>query len=182
MLYPLNRLRPKTITLIVCILAVVAYSIFLFKTSLYVTIPLYIPSLSFVPIYNNQWQYTPPLELTQPNPKLNAAYITFVDSKRETLDKLRYTVRNIEDVFNKNYHYPYIIFSAEELSTEYKELVSSLTKENVSFQRVSSTEYGYSKTTSFFRAFIASSLQFKNEENTKKIRFKSRLFAGTLYK
>ncbi|KAI9335793.1 nucleotide-diphospho-sugar transferase [Pilaira anomala] len=116
-----------------------------------------------------------------PNSKLNAAYITFVDSKRETLDKLRYTVRNIEDVFNKNYHYPYIIFSAEELSTEYKELVSSLTKGSVSFQRVSSTEYGYSKSTSFFRAFIARRLQFKNEANTKKIRFKSRLFAGTLY-
>lgn len=178
MSYLQNRIR---IILTVLCLLFICYLILGFSTSLYVTVPAYVPLLSSVPIYNNQWQYTP-LPLTQPNPNLNAAYIAMVDGDRKSLDNLRMTVRSIEDSFNKNYHYPYIIFSADDLSIEYKELVSSLVQGNVLFEKVSSPEYGYAKSTSFFRSFLATK-QLKNiEDNTEKFRFKSRFLAGTIYK
>lgn len=166
----------------VCIVGLVAFLLLAFLSSLYVTIPTTIPMFNSIPVHNNQWQYTAPTQLTQPNPNLKAAYITFVKEDTVSLSELRLTMRNIEDVFNKHYNYPYIIFSARELSAEYKELVSSLTKADVLFQKVSKSQYGYGKTTNYFKAYLFRKKSKISDGNTEEFRFKSRLMAGTIYK
>lgn len=163
------------------IVGLVTYLILAFLSSLYVTIPVSIPFFNSIPVHRNQWQYIAPSQLTQPNPNLNAAYITFVKDT-DSLGDLRLTIRNIEDVFNKHHKYPYIIFSAQDLSTEYKELVSSLTEGDVLFEKVSKSEYGYGKTTDYYKAFLSRKQLKISDGNTEEFLFKSRLMAGTIYK
>ncbi|CEP09581.1 hypothetical protein [Parasitella parasitica] len=153
----------------------------LFLTSLYKTIPANIPYLTNIPSYRNKWQYTAPKHLSQPNIHLNAAYITFVHGDKESLSDLRQTMRTIEDVFNKHHNYPYVIFTDDDLSSEYKELVASITAGDVQFEKVNRYEYGYSNTTDQFRAYLAENSMKKTDGNTKDFRFKSRLMAGTIF-
>ncbi|RCI02148.1 alpha 1,2-mannosyltransferase 2.4.1 [Rhizopus stolonifer] len=84
-------------------------------------------------------------------------------------------------MFNKDYHYPYIIFCYQALSTEYKELVSSLTQSDVVFEKVSDADYGYTNTTDKFRAELARKYLRDTQDNTLEFRFKSRLMAGTIF-
>ncbi|OAD04904.1 glycosyltransferase family 15 protein [Mucor lusitanicus CBS 277.49] len=155
--------------------------VLLFLTSLYKTIPANIPYFTNIPYYRNNWQYTPPAQLSQPNPHLKAAYIAFAHGDKESLSDLRQTMRTIEDVFNKHHHYPYVIFTDDDLSTEYKELVASITQGDVRFEKVTQYEYGYGNTTDQFRALLARNYLKDTQGNTEEFRFKSRLMAGTIF-
>jgi alpha 1,2-mannosyltransferase len=132
---------------------------------------------------NQPWQYTAPTTLRQPNPNLNAAMVTFVRGDRGTLQKLRSTIRNIEDSFNEHHGYPYIIFTDEDLSTEFKELVSSTTKGDVSFEKVGKDYYGYPKGIDMKKAAQAridlKDVMFGDSED---YRFNSRFLAGTIFR
>ncbi|KAI8979903.1 nucleotide-diphospho-sugar transferase [Pilobolus umbonatus] len=134
--------------------AFTAFSL-LFLSSLYRTTPIYVPYISKLPIYHNQWQYTPPDTLKQPNSgQLTAAYVTFSKGDTQSLNDLRMTVRSMEDTFNSQHNYPYIIFTMDDLSTEYMELVSSLTKSDVLFEKVSKEEYESNAMISSWDAFM----------------------------
>lgn len=174
--------------LVLRLCALIAFILFitlmvlLFLTSLYKTIPANIPYFTNIPYYRNNWQYTPPAQLSQPNPHLKAAYIAFAHGDKESLSDLRQTMRTIEDVFNKHHHYPYVIFTDDDLSTEYKELVASITQGDVRFEKVTQYEYGYGNTTDQFRALLARNYLKDTQGNTEEFRFKSRLMAGTIFK
>ncbi|KAI9483046.1 MAG: nucleotide-diphospho-sugar transferase [Benjaminiella poitrasii] len=178
-IYKSLLIRLCIITTTVCLLSFIALSFF---TSLHQTIPANIPLFSSIPVYRNKWQYTPPTHLSQPNPQLTAAYITFIhEEDRQTLGDLRATMRSIEDMFNKNHSYPYIIFSTKDLSTEYKELISSMTQGDVKFEKISNNDFGYGNKTDQFRAFLSRKNLEGTADNTEEFRFKSRLMAGLLY-
>ncbi|KAI8644387.1 nucleotide-diphospho-sugar transferase [Parasitella parasitica] len=155
--------------------------VLLFLTSLHKTIPANIPYLTNIPSYRNKWQYTAQKRLSQPNTNLDAAFITFAHGDKKSLSDLRQTMRTIEDVFNKHYNYPYVVFTDDDLSNEYKELVAAVTRGNVQFEKVDRYEYGYSNTTDQFRAYLARKSLPNSEENTQEFRFKSRLMAGTIF-
>lgn len=167
---------------LIFILCFITLIVLLSLTSLYKTIPANIPFFTSIPNYRNKWQYTPPTHLTQPNPQLTAAYITFVRGDTKSLSDLRLTMRYIEDVFNQKYNYPYIIFTNDDLTTEFKELVASVTKSDVQFEKVSKYDYGYGNKTDQFRAYLSRNNLKDTPGNTEQFRFKSRLMAGTIYK
>lgn len=164
------------------IITFITFIVLLSLTSLYKTIPANIPFFTSIPVYRNKWTYTPPTQLIQPNPQLTAAYITFVHGDTESLSDLRLTMRYIEDVFNQKYNYPYIIFTNDDLTIEFKELVSSMTKSTVQFEKLSKYDYGYGNKTDQFRAYLSRNNLKDTPGNTDAFRFKSRLMAGTIFK
>jgi alpha 1,2-mannosyltransferase len=166
----------------VFVILFIVFLVLLSITSLYRTIPVNVPFFTSIPVYRNQWQYTPPTQLTQPNPQLSAAYITFVNGDTQSLSDLRLTMRYLEDVFNQKYNYPYIVFTNQDLTTEFKELVASVTKSDVQFEKVSKYDYGYGNTTDQFRAYLSRNNLKDTPGNTETFRFKSRLMAGTIFK
>ncbi|CAO3668315.1 unnamed protein product [Umbelopsis ramanniana] len=109
--------------------------------------------------------------------------VTFVRGDRGTMQKLRHTMRNIEDSFNEHHGYPYIIFTDEDLSTEFKELVSSTTKGDVIFEKVGKDYYGYPKGIDKKKAAQArvdlKDVMFGDSED---YRFNSRFLAGTIFR
>ncbi|KAG2173774.1 hypothetical protein INT43_005194 [Umbelopsis isabellina] len=129
------------------------------------------------------WTYSPPANINHPNPRLKAAVVTFVRGDRGTMTKLRQTMRNIEDSFNNKHGYPYIIFTDENLSTEFKELVSSSTKGDVIFEKVGKDYYGYPKGIDMKKAAEArenmKNVMFGDSED---YRFNSRFLAGTIFR
>ncbi|KAI9476446.1 MAG: nucleotide-diphospho-sugar transferase [Benjaminiella poitrasii] len=133
----------------------------------------------------SSWQHTNPTNLTYPHDRFKAAFITFVKSDRASLTKLRFTIRNLEDQFNKNYHYPYIIFSNEELDEQYRELASSLVGPfgSMRFEIVDKELYGYEAHTDLKKAAQAridlNTIMFGDSED---YRFQSRFMAGTIFR
>ncbi|EIE83937.1 hypothetical protein RO3G_08642 [Rhizopus delemar RA 99-880] len=92
-------------------------------------------------------------------------------------------MRNLEDQFNKNHNYPYLIFTDQDLSQEYMELVASLSKATVKFEKVGKDLYGYHPRTDLERAAQAridmSQMVFGESED---YRFQSRFMAGMIYR
>lgn len=132
---------------------------------------------------STSWHYDNPTNLTYPHTRFNAAFYTFVKNDRDSLGKLRRTIRNLEDQFNKNHHYPYIIFSDEELDDEYKELVSALTESTLRFEKVEKDLYGYEPTTDLKKAEKARiSLNNTMFGDSEDYRFQSRFMAGTIFR
>ncbi|KAI8365526.1 nucleotide-diphospho-sugar transferase [Blakeslea trispora] len=145
------------------------------------TIPLNIPWFTSIHNYPNSWQYTPSDHFSSPNPNFNAAFITFVKQDKSSLSDLRKTIRQIEDIFNKHYGYPYIVISDSKLTTEYMELASSLTKSDMVFETVSSFEYGYAKKIDQYKASLARKYLKDARDDTEELAFKARLMAGTIF-
>jgi hypothetical protein len=133
----------------------------------------------------SSWHYENPSNLTFPHNRFKAAFITFVKSDSASLTKLRSTIRNLEDQFNKHHNYPYIIFTDQELSEEYMELATSLTsnKTTVRFEKVEKDLYGYPENTDLEKAAQAridlNTTMFGDSED---YRFQSRFMAGTIYR
>ncbi|KAI7905704.1 glycosyl transferase [Cokeromyces recurvatus] len=135
---------------------------------------------------NSVWQHTNPTHLNYPHNRFKAAFYTFVKSDRTSLTKLRSTIRNLEDQFNKKYHYPYIIFSNEDLNEEFRELTSSIVADSsttIRFEKVNDDLYGYGPNTDLKKAEKArntlSDIMFGDNED---YRFQSRFMAGTIYR
>ncbi|KAL1918408.1 uncharacterized protein VTP21DRAFT_3068 [Calcarisporiella thermophila] len=123
----------------------------------------------------------PHYRLYHPNPRLKAAFITH--ARNDQLQKMRITIRNIEDSFNKNRRYPYIIFSDEELSTEFREYTSALTSGNIEFIRIPSELWGYPE---WIDRDLAREVR-KNMTNvilgeSEDYRFQSRFFTGLIFR
>ncbi|KAI8884833.1 glycosyltransferase family 15 protein [Backusella circina FSU 941] len=121
--------------------------------------------------------------LIYPHGRFKAAFYTFVKEDIGTLTKLRRTIRSLEDQFNKDHNYPYVIFTDQELSKDYKTLASSLTKADVYFEKVSGDLYGYPPNTDMKKAEQAriklNGTMFGDSED---YRFQSRFMAGTIYR
>ncbi|KAK4520617.1 bud site selection protein [Mucor velutinosus] len=134
--------------------------------------------------YGSFYQHENPEKLTYPHNRFKAAFITFVKNDKASLSKLRFTVRNLEDQFNKHHHYPYIIFTDQDLDDEFRELASSLAGEaTMRFEKVGSDLYGYEPTTDLKKAEEArialNNTMFGDSED---YRFQSRFMAGTIYR
>lgn len=134
--------------------------------------------------YGSFYQHENPETLTYPHNRFKAAFITFVKNDKASLSKLRFTVRNLEDQFNKHHHYPYIIFTDQDLDDEFRELASSLAGEaTMRFEKVGSDLYGYEPTTDLKKAEEArialNNTMFGDSED---YRFQSRFMAGTIYR
>jgi hypothetical protein len=133
----------------------------------------------------SSWSYENPTNITHPHIRFKAAFVTFVKSDSASLAKLRLTIRNLEDQFNKQHHYPYIIFTDQELSEEYMELASSLVSNETTmrFEKVTSELYGYPVNTDLEKAAQAR-IDFNNTMfgDSEDYRFQSRFMAGTIYR
>ncbi|CAO3597202.1 unnamed protein product [Absidia cylindrospora] len=121
--------------------------------------------------------------IKHPNPNLKAAFVTFTKSDTESLTKLRSTIRDLQDQFNNDRNYPYIVFSNEELSDEFKELTRPLSNNNIIFEHLNSTFYGYPD-------FIDMARANKARDDMKDIifgasddyRFQARFMAGMMFR
>lgn len=130
------------------------------------------------------WRYTNP-NLTFPHTEFKAAFITFVKSDSASLTKLRFTIHNLEDQFNKHRNYPFIIFSDQELSEEFMELASSATSNltTVRFEHIPHELYGYTNNIDMKKAEQArNDLKETMFGDSEDYRFQSRFMAGTIYK
>ncbi|KAI9488989.1 nucleotide-diphospho-sugar transferase [Zychaea mexicana] len=179
-----RRLFQKVLLLVAialtCVIVVLA-----FNSSLYRTIPAILPLFNSIPVYRNRWIYTTPTTVHHPNQdKYNAALVAFVDSDHASIGKLRRTMRDLEDNFNRYHNYPYIIFSPELLNTEYKELIASLTKGDVMFyDEIDEYTYGYANDTDHGRAEVARN-KLKNVVvygDDEHYRFRARFMAGLIF-
>lgn len=94
-------------------------------------------------------------------------------------------MRNLEDQFNKHHHYPYIIFSDQELSEEYMELASSVAGNltTVRFEQVHGDLYGYTDNVDMKKAEQARiDLKDTMFGESEDYRFQSRFMAGTIFR
>ncbi|KAI9281971.1 nucleotide-diphospho-sugar transferase [Sporodiniella umbellata] len=129
------------------------------------------------------WTYDNPSHLVHPHDRFKAAFITFVKNDTESLTQLRYTVRKIEDQFNKDRGYPYIVFTNQDLPMKYMELVGALSKATIRFEKVGSDLYGYRPDTDLEKAAEArKSMSIYPFGDSEDYRFQSRFMAGTIYK
>ncbi|KAI7854695.1 nucleotide-diphospho-sugar transferase [Circinella umbellata] len=93
-------------------------------------------------------------------------------------------MRDLEDNFNRHYNYPYIIFSPKLLETEYKELISSLTKGDVAFHELDKYMYGYANNTDRNLANMAKKklkdmVIFGDDQD---YRFRARFMGGLIFR
>ncbi|KAI8978157.1 nucleotide-diphospho-sugar transferase [Pilobolus umbonatus] len=121
--------------------------------------------------------------IVYPHTRFKAAFITFVKTDHRSLSKLKMTMRDIEDQFNRPFQYPYIIFSDQEFSDDFRELVSAMTSASVVLQTVGPDLYGYPFHTDRHRAAQSrmrlNSTMFGDSED---YRFQSRFMAGTIFR
>ena len=136
------------------------------------------PAVHYPPFHN-------PERLHHPNPHFKAAYVTMTKGDAGSLANLRLTIRQLEDSVNHQRHYPYIIFSNEALSTEFKTLARSLSSGDMAFyDKLDSSYYGYGPSTNLTKAAEArermnGSVLFGESED---YRFASRFMAGTIFR
>lgn len=91
-------------------------------------------------------------------------------------------MRNLEDSFNRRDRYPYIIFSDQDLSDEFKELASAITRATVRFEKIPKEMFGYPP-------FVDQEKAAKAREDMKSTifgdsedyRFLARFMAGTIF-
>ncbi|CAO3597837.1 unnamed protein product [Absidia cylindrospora] len=129
------------------------------------------------------FQYDDHTPLQHPNPHFKAAFVTYTKTDVDSVLKLRSTIRDIQDRFNHHRGYPYIIFSNEVMTDEFKELVSSTTQNNVRFEHLDASWYGYPSS-------IDKSKAAKAREDMKHIifgasddyRFQARFMAGLIFR
>ncbi|KAI8141889.1 nucleotide-diphospho-sugar transferase [Fennellomyces sp. T-0311] len=162
----------------------IAFIILAFNASLYRTIPTKLPFFSSIPVYRNQWNYIAPSTIRHPKRDFRAALVAFVENNHQSVGKLKRTIRDLEDNFNQQYHYPYIIFSNTSLSMEHKELVTSLTGGDVLFHKLDETMYGYANDTDHGAA-EQSRKQMKNQVvygDDVHYRFRARFWAGMVFR
>jgi len=137
---------------------------------------------SFPPTYNIRWAWDDVeiKDMRHPNHKFKAALMTFV--RNDQIDRIRFTVRSLEDSFNRDRGYPYIILSDQELSDEFKEKVAALTKATVLFPGIPDDLWGYPDHTDQNKAAKAredmSGIIFGGSED---YRFQSRFMAGPVF-
>ncbi|KAI8096791.1 nucleotide-diphospho-sugar transferase [Halteromyces radiatus] len=121
--------------------------------------------------------------LQHPNPNLKAAFVTFTKGNQESLEKLRYTIRDLEDRFNRDHGYPYIVFTNEQLTEEFKELVASLTRNNIAFEYLDKSYYGYPE---FIDMNKAKQAQIDMKDiifgTSDDYRFQARFMAGLIFR
>ncbi|KAI8332453.1 putative mannosyltransferase [Chlamydoabsidia padenii] len=132
---------------------------------------------------SDTYRYRPQPNLHHPNPQLKAAFVTFTKSDTDSLSKLRSTIRDLQDMFNHDHGYPYIIFSDQGLSPEFKELVSAATRHNVRFELIDKAYYGYPDSIDMAKADKArqdmKDIIFGSSED---YRFQARFMAGLIFK
>ncbi|KAI8393582.1 alpha-1,2 mannosyl-transferase [Radiomyces spectabilis] len=109
--------------------------------------------------------------------------VTFIKNDRGQLNNLRFTMRNLEDNFNFAHGYPYVVFSNENLSDEFKELLNSITRGQVFFETLDKHMYGYAPSIDLIKAAKArkdmKNVMFGDDED---YRFQSRFMSGMIFR
>ncbi|KAJ2745371.1 hypothetical protein GGI20_002216 [Coemansia sp. BCRC 34301] len=75
-------------------------------------------------------------------PLLRAAMVALV--RNSELDGIRATIRQVEDRFNREFGYPYILLNDEEFTDEFKDKVQAMTKAKIQFGRLPESHWGLS--------------------------------------
>ncbi|KAJ2795212.1 alpha-1,2-mannosyltransferase ktr1, partial [Coemansia guatemalensis] len=73
---------------------------------------------------------------------LRAAMVSLV--RNSNLDGIRSTIRQVDDRFNRNYNYPYILLNDKDFTEQFKNKVRAVTKAPVYFGKVSEEHWGLS--------------------------------------
>lgn len=184
----IHSFKRRTVLRIAGLLFAISLGVYLvlsYRASLYTTVPSGPLWSSSLPTYSNQWNYTAPSSLRQPNPNFKAAFVTLTKGDRAALSSLRQTIRDLEDNFNKDYGYPYIIFSNDVLTDEFKELASSIAHGDVVFYELGPEMYGYHNQTDRAKAAQARidmgerEIMFGDSED---YRFAARFMAGMIFR
>ncbi|KAJ2078372.1 hypothetical protein H4R24_004522 [Coemansia sp. RSA 988] len=76
------------------------------------------------------------------NGLLRAAMVALVRNKE--LDGIRSTIRQVDDRFNRNYNYPYILLNDEDFTSDFKKGVRAVTKAPVYFGKLPKEHWGLS--------------------------------------
>lgn len=137
---------------------------------------------SFPPSYNHHWAWNNMeiKDIRHPNSNFKAALVTF--ARNDQLAKTRFTIRSLEDSFNSERRYPYIILSDQELTDEFKQKVAALTKATVLFPGIPDEFWGYPAHTDLNKAAKAredmKNIIFGSSED---YRFQSHFMSGPLF-
>jgi alpha 1,2-mannosyltransferase len=73
--------------------------------------------------------------------RVRAAFVILAQS--DDLQGIRLSMRQMEDRFNRKFGYPYVLLSQEELSDDFKERITDLTKAKVLFGKIGPEMWGY---------------------------------------
>ncbi|KAJ1958847.1 hypothetical protein GGI12_004641, partial [Dipsacomyces acuminosporus] len=65
------------------------------------------------------------------NQRANASFVVLIRNRE--LDEFRYTMRQLEDRFNRKHHYPYLFLNDEPFTEEFMQLIAASTTSNVTF-------------------------------------------------
>ena len=105
-----------------------------FKTHLYLLFKISISLLIFrqlICLVNNSKIKSLPREINKVNAKVNACF--FVLSRNKDLNDLIKTIEQIENAFNHNYNYPYVIVSDKKFTNYFKKQIKKQTNSLVQF-------------------------------------------------
>ncbi|KAI8994536.1 nucleotide-diphospho-sugar transferase [Pilobolus umbonatus] len=73
--------------------------------------------------------------------KVKAAFVIL--ARNSDLNGVRYSLRQMEDRFNRKFNYPYVFLNEDYFTEEFKEKVRSLTQSEVHFGKIDSHMWGY---------------------------------------
>ncbi|PVU93030.1 hypothetical protein BB561_003490 [Smittium simulii] len=92
---------------------------------------------------NAPYDYIPSGDKSLSGTMIKAAFVTVV--RNEDAETLRITIKQLDDRFNKNYAYPYILLNDEDFSLSFKKNIMTATKAPVYFGKIDKNMWGYSK-------------------------------------
>ncbi|KAI8139158.1 nucleotide-diphospho-sugar transferase [Fennellomyces sp. T-0311] len=129
--------------------------------------------------------YVNPVPLQQPHDNFRAAHVTLTKGDSESLANLRKTIRQLQDAHNHARGYPYIIFSDETLSDEFKHLAKSMAPnaDVAFFDELGPKWYGYSNSTD--RDLARQARERMNETifgDSEDYRFAARFMSGLMFR
>jgi hypothetical protein len=78
--------------------------------------------------------------MTNPN-RVKAAFVIL--ARNSDLQGIRYSIRQMEDRFNRHFNYPYVFLNEEYFTDEFKQKTSDLTKAQTFYGKIESDMWGY---------------------------------------
>lgn len=93
---------------------------------------------------NSVWERPPriPYENGVPYDRANATFVTVVRSK-DLWEHLVLTIRDVEDRFNRNYHYDWVFMTDGEFDPEFVKVTSALTSGEVTYVTIPTAEWTF---------------------------------------
>ncbi|KAG0168420.1 alpha 1,2-mannosyltransferase 2.4.1 [Apophysomyces sp. BC1034] len=77
----------------------------------------------------------------KPHGRVKAAFVVLV--RNSDFDGIRASIRQMEDRFNRKFHYPYVFLNDDDFTEEFKTFTSSLTEADTFYGKVEESMWGY---------------------------------------